>query len=196
MCHRFLADARLYPLLFKIDRDLAQKTKAARCVYCGAVLHVANYDRKPRGVDDQFKAEVSTRFSYCCAECRRRTTPPSVRFLGRKVYLGVVVVLITAMQQGLSPQGEKVILKNLAVDRKTVEAWKKWWTEAFQQTDYWKEARRQIVFALPAVLKLPFSLLTHFDTEICLENLCRCLRFLSPITTLFKISRRAKLWPC
>ncbi|NLS97786.1 MAG: hypothetical protein GXX96_37065 [Planctomycetaceae bacterium] len=35
--------------------------------------------------------------------CRKRTTPLSVRFLGRKVYLGAVVVLVAAMRQGPSP---------------------------------------------------------------------------------------------
>jgi hypothetical protein len=38
------------------------------------------------------------RFSFCCDRdgCRNRATPPSVRFLGRKVYLGAVVMLISA----------------------------------------------------------------------------------------------------
>ena len=31
-------------------------------------------------------------------------TPPSVRFLGRKVYLGAVVILISAMRQGPTPR--------------------------------------------------------------------------------------------
>jgi hypothetical protein len=34
------------------------------------------------------------------AKLRKRRTPPSFRFLGRKVYLGVEVVLISAMRQG------------------------------------------------------------------------------------------------
>ena len=44
------------------------------------------------------KAEVGTSGEkglnfYCCAEedCRRRRTPESVRFLGRRVYAGLVV---------------------------------------------------------------------------------------------------------
>jgi hypothetical protein len=196
MCHPYLADARLYSLLFKIDQDLAQKTKAACCIYCNAVLHVANYDRKPRGVVDQFKSTVSTRFSYSCAVCRRRNTPPSVRFLGRKVYLGVVVVLITAMRQGLSPPGETVIKEKLGVDRKTVESWKQWWEEIFPKTDFWTEARRQLAFDLPARLNLPLSILNYFHVESCLDSLCRCLRFLAPVSALFEISLRARLWPC
>ncbi|HRZ54915.1 MAG TPA: hypothetical protein P5525_05600 [Candidatus Paceibacterota bacterium] len=39
------------------------------------------------------------RFSLCCGKegCRRRNTPPSVRFLGRWVYAGLVVILVAAM---------------------------------------------------------------------------------------------------
>lgn len=45
-----------------------------------------------------------TRLSFCCASegCRHRTTPPSVHFLGCKSYLGVIVILITALEHGLS----------------------------------------------------------------------------------------------
>jgi hypothetical protein len=45
------------------------------------------------------------RFSLCCAQdgCRTRDTPSSLRFLGRKVFLGAMVVLISAMQSGLNP---------------------------------------------------------------------------------------------
>jgi len=40
--------------------------------------------------------------------CGRRLpeghTPPSTRFLGRRIYLGIIVVLATAMQQGPAPR--------------------------------------------------------------------------------------------
>ena len=35
--------------------------------------------------------------------CRTRATPPSLRFLGRHVYLATVVTLISAMQLGTTP---------------------------------------------------------------------------------------------
>jgi hypothetical protein len=64
------------------------------CFYCLGKLHRADYDRKPRG-DPQW----DRRFSYCCAEAdwRQRRTPESVRFLGRRFYAGLVVVLIATM---------------------------------------------------------------------------------------------------
>ena len=39
------------------------------------------------------------RFSLCCGRegCRHRATPPSVRFLGRRVYVGAVVIVASAI---------------------------------------------------------------------------------------------------
>ena len=50
--------------------------------------------------------EATKRFSFCCDQegCRRRHTPPSVRFLGRRVYGGLVAVLIPALAHGLKPE--------------------------------------------------------------------------------------------
>ena len=90
MCHALLRDATLYDVLLKVDRDLAAEAKAARCS-CGGTLHSARYPRKPRGGPDPLDPEYGHRLSFCCAVdgCRQRVTPPSVRYLGRRVYLGV-----------------------------------------------------------------------------------------------------------
>ena len=59
------------------------------------------------------------RLSFCCDRdgCRKRTTPPSVRFLGRKVYLGAIVILISAMRQGPSPRRVRELSARFGVDR-------------------------------------------------------------------------------
>jgi hypothetical protein len=103
VCHAILRDANLYTFLFQIDRDLAAEARAAGCL-CGGVLHSARYPRKPRGGPRGLGPEYETRLSFCCAKegCRRRTTPPSVRFLGQRVYLGAVVVLVSAMEGGVT----------------------------------------------------------------------------------------------
>jgi hypothetical protein len=97
MCHAFLNDSNFYHLLFQIDQSIAVEEQKAGCS-CGGVLHSANYPRKPRGVFSALDDSYAWRLSFCCAEdgCRRCRTPPSVRFLGRKVYLSVIVVLATA----------------------------------------------------------------------------------------------------
>jgi len=62
------------------------------------------------------------RFSLCCAKdgCRKRETPGSLRFLGRKVYFGAMVVLISAMQSGLNPARMARLKALVGVSRRTV----------------------------------------------------------------------------
>ena len=78
--------------LFTIDEDLAETTRQRACP-CGGRLHCANYTRKPRGTPIQLPEPQPLRLSFCCDRdgCRKRVTPPSVRFLGRKVYLAAIV---------------------------------------------------------------------------------------------------------
>src|SRR5690606_37865054 len=88
MCHAFLGTASFWAVLVKIDEDMAAQTRAARCRSCGGKLHSARYRRKPRGVARSLIGDAgAVRLSFCCSRdgCRRRHTPPSVRFLGRRV---------------------------------------------------------------------------------------------------------------
>ena len=100
-----LADAKFHEQLLVFDRDLAASARAARCWLCGGPLHSASYDRKPRGCPGGLGQGYAERFSFCCAVdgCRRRTTPPSLRFLGRHVYLATVVTLVSALMLGITP---------------------------------------------------------------------------------------------
>ena len=105
MYQALLADAKFHEQLLVFDRDLAASARAARCWLCGGALHSASYDRKPRGCLGGLGQEYAERFSFCCAVdgCRKRTTPPSLRFLGRHVYLATVVTLISALMLGTTP---------------------------------------------------------------------------------------------
>ena len=88
-------------MLEEVDRELAQRVQEQGCQFClKGTLHRADYERKPRGGP----AHWEERHSFCCDRegCRRRHTPPSVRFLGRKVYVAFVVVLKTSLHQGLN----------------------------------------------------------------------------------------------
>jgi len=98
-----LADATFHELLLVFDQDIAIATRRGRCPLCSSVLHSsAQYRRKPRGRPAGLGEEHDWRFSFCCARdgCRARRTPPSLRFLGRKVYLAAIVVLIAIMREG------------------------------------------------------------------------------------------------
>jgi hypothetical protein len=105
-------------------------------------FHRADYDRKPRG-----GPQWDRRYSFCCAEedCRRRRTPESVRFLGRRVYAGLVVVLVTVMIHGLKPGRVRRIREALQIDSRTVKRWRQWWLDNFVRSSFWKAARARFM---------------------------------------------------
>ncbi len=184
MYHTFPPAASFWPFLFAIDQDLAETTRKRGCS-CGGRLHQANYPRKPRADSDTLPDTYKIRFSFCCDRdgCRKRATPPSVRFLGRRVYVGAFVVLITAMRHGPSPRRVRELSALFDVDRRTIARWQEYWRDYFPQTHFWKVASARL--ALHSNLaSLPLSLLTtfvrHSDDH---EGWVRMLRFLSPLTT-------------
>ena len=117
-----LCNASFYRLLLQLDDDLAAEARRRGCA-CGDRLDSACYPRKPRGVPKELEDAYSCRHSFCCAKegCRKRTTPPSFRFLGRKVFVGAVVVLITVLRHGATPARMAKLRKLVGVSRRTVE---------------------------------------------------------------------------
>ena len=185
MDHALLHTASFWLFLFSIDRDLADSVRQGACP-CGGRLHCANYPRKPRGGGDELPEQYGYRLSFCCDRegCRRRVTPPSVRFLGRKVYLGAVVVLVAAMRQGATPRRVRELSKLFGADRRTIARWQTFWRERFPQTRFWKVARALLVPAVEVAV-LPRALVEAFlgDGDPC-QGWGRLLRFLSPITVV------------
>lgn len=185
MCHLFLRDARFWSFLLAIDTDLAQELLKGGCPRCRAVLHSARYPRKPRGGPDDLPAEYRYRLSFCCASegCRRRATPPSVRFLGRKVYLAVIVVLVSAMRQGPSPRGLVVLNRHFGADRRTIARWRSFWSGVFPASAFWRVARARVSGAVDEG-SLPRSLIDSFRAHAATfgDALLRLLQFLSPIS--------------
>lgn len=185
MCHMLLRDARLYALLFQFDADIAERAGREACVICGDVLHRGNYPRKPRGVPTHLVGDsYDERFSFCCSRdgCRKRMTPASVRFLGRRVYIGAIVVLVTAMRYGASPPRLAMLRECFGVSAQTVLRWRDWWLERFTQSAFWKVARGRF---MPPVLEtaMPASLLAQFGADQAPETWQALMSFLAPITT-------------
>ena len=184
MYHHPLHNARFWLFLFSIDQDLADTTRKQACP-CGGRRHCANYPRKPRGGPDDLPESYRTRLSFCCERdgCRRRATPPSVRFLGPKVYLAAVVILVTAMRQGPTPRGARKLSELFGANRRTIARWQLFWSEHFPETAFWKVARARLVPAVE-IVALPRSLLDAFlrHANDALQGWGRLLRFLSPIT--------------
>lgn len=181
MCHVLLGDAKLYLHLLRIDRDLAAAEQASGCRACGGRLDVADYARKPRGGPATLPAEYSRRFSFCCDGCRGRTTPPSVRFFGRRVYLAPVFFIVSAMQGALTARRLGRLHARFGVDRRTVQRWRRWWRESFATTAFWRAMAGR--FAAPvAIAALSGSLLARFGGSTR-ERVIAALRFLSPLST-------------
>ena len=124
-----LADIRFHDLLLACDRDLANTCRAEGCELCGGRLHSARYPRKPRGRACRLGPEHDLRLSFCCAVdgCRSRETPASLRFLGRRVYVAAIVVLIAILRHGATDARMARLSEVVSVDRRTVERWRPWW---------------------------------------------------------------------
>jgi hypothetical protein len=177
-----LRDTRFYELLLGFDRQIADAAHADRCQKCGAALHWGSYERKPRGGPAGLGPEHLRRFSLCCAAdgCRKRETPGSLRFLGRKVFFGAMVVLISAMQQGVTPARAKQLQALVGVSRRTVARWRDWWRTVFIDSPFW---RAYGAFVPPVTIAdLPASLLERFS-DAAENQVLLLLRFLVPITT-------------
>jgi hypothetical protein len=179
---KLLGDVRLFELLGQIDEDLARQASDRGC-RCGGRLHSARYPRKPRGGPPGLSVQYEYRLSYCCAAdgCRKRTTPPSVRFLGRKVYLGALVVLVSALRQGPTPTRVSVLHELFGVGERTLRRWRQWWQRTFAEGVFWRTARGRV---LPVVTArdLPRGLVERF-AGTAVERAGAVLRFLTPITT-------------
>ena len=177
MCHALLQDPSFFLLLFRIDEQLAADTRAGGCA-CGGVLHSARYPRKLRGCPAQVREHYCWRLSFCCASCRRRTTPGSVRFLGRRVYLAVVLTLVP-------PRGNATahpLMSLLGVPVRTLNRWRAWWQRDFFDTPFWQSVRGR--FETPVLSEgLPQSLVERFDAQTPAQRQVQVLRFVAPLNT-------------
>ena len=178
MCQTLLQDPRFFKLLLQIDMDLAEQTRAQKC-QCGGVLHRADYPRKPRGCLSEARADFASRFSFCCSQCRKRTTAMSVRFLGRRVYLSLAVVLVSGRLSRPTATAAR-LCATLAVPVRTLRRWRAWWTQHFPATPLWQAACARFMPPV-ATTELPASLIARF-VGCATESMRRLLTFLTPLT--------------
>lgn len=182
MYQELLGEVGFYRLLLRFDEDLAAAARTLGCWRCGKKLHVSDYARKPRGVPGGLGERYHERLSFCCADrqCRKRRTPPSLRFLGRKVYLATLVVLVSTMRCGASPVRMRRLHELVGVSRHTVARWRAWWAQALPDTRWWQATAGTL---LPPVqgAELPLSLLERFAGD-AQARLLGLLRWLGPLT--------------
>jgi hypothetical protein len=183
MLHEYEADAKLFVALVELDAKCAARIREAGCAECGGPLDRADYDRKPRGDLGEAAGAYTRRISFCCRRkgCRRRATPPSLRFLGRKVYFAVLVVVASIVGRGTDLVGRSRPRHVEGVPVRTVRRWLEWWRIGFARSAFWSEAKG--FFAVPVEeTELPNSLLERLG-EPNTTTLTRLLVFVSPITT-------------
>jgi hypothetical protein len=184
MCHAYLGTSNFWSLLSRIDEDLAERTRAEGCAVCRGKLHSARYPRKPRGAARAVLGEdYERRLSFCCARdgCRRRSTPPSVRFLGRRVFVATVVVLATALSAGLTGRRIARLGERFGVSVRTLRRWRQWWREAFAATSVWKSLRARLTPTNTSLLSWPAALLERCSGQTEEQRLIESLRLLAPL---------------
>lgn len=174
-----------FAALTHADARMAAAVAAKGCPFCGGPLHAANYQRKPRGgLFAEMSEGFSLRHSLCCGQrgCRRRVLPPSLRFLGRRVYLEVVMLLASVWAQ--VAKGLRTAARQTGVSARTLGRWLRWWREEVPRLGWWAELRSRLAAPAPDEAALPRSLLLHLGRVASGEALMwLAAKCLAPATT-------------
>ncbi len=182
MVHGMVADAKLCARLLEIDEAVAAEVQGLRCPHCGGRLDRGDFPRKPRGGAFAAAGEgFHRRISLCCAAdgCRRRQTPPSVRFLGRRVYLGIVVLLASVIASTSPIASASTIRESTGVATRTVCRWVSWWRLTSISGALFTVAASRFVPALD-LDRLPASLFERFVIGSDHDRLVAAMRWMSP----------------
>ena len=181
MCQFVLQDPAFFAFLFHIDQDHAATVRLRGCS-CGGPLHQGNYTRKPRGGPRVWLVDT-LRLSFCCGHCRLRNTPASVRFLGRRVYWGAIVVLATALLSGLSLRRGQRVSQQLGAPVLTILRWRQWWLTKFTTSAVWLDLRGRFLPPV-ATSDLPCELLRRVVADEPRGAVAMIMRWLAPLSTL------------
>lgn len=179
MYRELLGDVRFFELLLRVDEERAAKVQALGCPHCDGPLHAAHFERKPRGTLLKAAAPpegFAVRFDWCCGECRRRTLPPSVRFLGRKVYVAVANAIATVLVRGDDRGAVRLLRRELGASWSTLRRWRAWW-QGLVGSAPWQRLRGQLPVDLDEG-RLPGSLLERLAGS-CSERMMALLRLLA-----------------
>ncbi|MBK8230606.1 MAG: hypothetical protein IPK72_08495 [Candidatus Eisenbacteria bacterium] len=162
-----LVDSKFFRFLTVCDADLAEEARRAGCRHCAGRLHRSNYPRKPRGGPEAIIPDPILRDSFCCDRdgCRRRLTPESLRFLGRRVYLGTAVLLLSVLESGPGRSKARALEATVGVSVRTLRRWRRWWQSIFPRTRFWIAARAR--FRSPVEEgNLPRSVFDRFGANL------------------------------
>jgi len=153
------------------------------------------YIRKPRGFPEEVSSDIlekyfSFRFSYLCLDCRKRMTPPSIRFLGRKVYVSAAIIMACkAIELGHAVSLEEIRrLISKYIPKITARRWVAWWRQAVWNSSFWREWQGKLCGYIQRNHFL-CGVWNHFQEikhnvveDPVVEIIQRVLQFFSPIT--------------
>lgn len=165
-----------------IDVAIVEQAAQQPCAECGGRLYRGDYPRKPRGGRIAVEAEGwLRRFSLCCGKegCRRRATPPSVRFLGRRVYVGAVVVVASAF--AIATAAASAAIRATGIPARSIRRWLRWWRDSFPASKPFAQLSARLV-PTPERRRLPLSLLQRFSPK-GEGAVSKLLTWLAPLTT-------------
>jgi hypothetical protein len=174
-------ERELFLALERVDKATMEEVAAGGCPWCGGRLHRGDFPRKPRGaLIAPAGEEWLRRYSLCCGRegCRKRATPPSVRFLGRRVYLGVVVIV--ASMVALTIRGAGEVRRQTGVAARTAARWVGWWQGSFLGTEVFVRLCAQLIGI--EVEQVPTSIVERLGGTWT-ERVRRMLAWLAPLTT-------------
>jgi hypothetical protein len=158
MVHQLRFGREFFAALTEIDEKIMLAVAAGRCPVCKGPLHRSDYGRKPRGALLALAVEV--------------------RFLGRRVYLGAVVILAGMFGRVLASAAE--IRQVTGVPARTVGRWLGWWSGPFVSTDVFIAVCAQLIGV--AVEELPASIVLRLVGSPT-EQVRAMLALLAPLTT-------------
>lgn len=184
MCQNFLYNAIFHAFLKLVDQELAKNIQGQGCPYCGSKLDKADYPRIPFSVPVPFRDHYEKRCSFCCRECRKRTTSPSVRFFGRRRFPAPLFIFISILNSGANQRRRAQVKRHfgIVVSQSTWKRWRRWWRESFMTTSFWQQSEG-LMQPTPEIMQGPFPrvILNLFQGEIK-EKMCTLLQFLAPMT--------------
>jgi hypothetical protein len=191
---KFLRDVRFFAFLHLLDLDLAELVREGGCSLCGGPLHAASYPRKLRGLPEEARPLFAKRKSFCCGRdlCRRRATPPSVVFFGRRLFPAAMVLLVSALAHGASERRLARLNHVFEVDRRTLLRWRVFWRDTFPESSFFRAEAGRFSPPLRRHRLLP-DLLRRFAGELR-ERVRSALLFLSPLSTGSVPVEHARRW--
>jgi hypothetical protein len=104
-----------------------------------------------------------------------------VRFLDRRVYVGVMVVLAAALAHGLNRARCRQLCGELGVDPATLARWREWWCRSMPQSDFWTELRARLDRPVDPS-SLPCALLERVRGADDEQRLLALLHLLAPLS--------------